>query len=415
METEICIIGAGPAGLTAAIFAAQGSAHVTVIEGNTTPGRKLMLTGGGRCNLTHKAGPDELVRTFGSVQGRFLSYSLYKFSPQDVLKFFASLGLQSRTEQDGCVYPVSDRASDVRDALINKAKKIGVNFLYDKQAGKITKQADTFIIHTPKELLRAEKVIIATGGLSWPRTGCTGDGYRFAQSFGHNITQTRASLVPLVSFENWPEQLAGTPVENVRISARINNKYIATAGALIFTDDGIGGPAVLDMSRYITDYLPAEKSPIEITLDLAPNIEQSAFDKEMSELLNNNPKKKIVNILAEFLPKRIGIFLCKRAGCDDKLSAGQLKKDVRKRLIAAIKALPLSIVRTREIAEATVTRGGVSLKEIKPKTMESKICPGLFFAGEVLDVDGPCGGYNLQICFSTGALAASAATQKHSS
>jgi hypothetical protein len=415
MKTEICIIGAGPAGLTAAVFAAQGGAHVTIIEGNTTPGRKLMLTGGGRCNLTHSASPDELVRTFGAAQGRFLSYCLYKFSPQDVLDFFASLELETRTEQDGCVYPASDRAGDVRDVLVNRAKKLGVNFLYDKRAGKITKEADTFIIHIPKGPVRAEKVIIATGGLSWPKTGCTGNGYGFARSLGHNIIQTKASLVPLVSLEDWPGQLAGTSVENVRISARINNKKIVTAGALIFTDDGIGGPGVLDMSRQLTDYLPAENAPIEITLDFAPDVEKSAFGKEMTELLNNNPKKTIVNILAEFLPKRIGIFLCKRAGCDGELSAGQLKKDVRKKLIADIKALPISIVRTREIAEATVTRGGVSLKEIEPKTMESKICPGLFFAGEVLDVDGPCGGYNLQICFSTGASAASGAVQKQTS
>jgi predicted Rossmann fold flavoprotein len=369
-----------------------------------------MFTGAGRCNLTHNARAAELVRIFGSTQGRFLSYCLYKFSPQDVLDFFASSGLKTRTEQDGCVFPASDRAGDVRDVLVNQAKKLGANFLYDKRAGKITKETDTFIIQTPKEPIRAEKVIIATGGLSWPKTGCTGDGYGFAQSFGHNITQTRATLVPLVSLEDWPGQLAGTPVENVRISARINNKKVATTGALIFTDDGIGGPAVLDMSRQLTDYLDAENTPIEITLDFAPNVEQSAFDKKITELLSANPKKQIVNILAEFLPKRIGIFLCKRMGCDERLAAGQLKKDDRKKFIAYVKALPLSIVRTREIAEATVTRGGVSLNEIEPKTMESKICPGLFFAGEVLDVDGPCGGYNLQICFSTGALAGSAAT-----
>ncbi len=411
IETEISIIGAGPAGLTAAIFAAQGGAHTTIIEGNTTAGRKLMLTGAGRCNLTHSARAAELVRTFGPVQGRFLSYCLYEFSPQDVIKFFASGGLETRTEQDGCVFPASNRAGDVRDALINRAKKVGVNFLYDKRAIKITKQADMFIIHIPKEPVRAEKVIIATGGLSWPRTGCTGDGYRFARSFGHDIIQTKASLVPLVSLENWPGQLAGTSIENVRISARINNKKIITAGAVIFTDDGIGGPGVLDISRELTDYLPAERVPVEITLDLAPLLEQTELDKEITELLNANPKKQIVNILAGFLPKRIGIFLCRRAGCGDGLAAGQLKKDARKRLIAAIKALPVSIVRTRDIAEATVTRGGVSLQEIEPKTMESKICPGLFFAGEVIDVDGPCGGYNLQICFSTGALAASAAVQ----
>jgi len=401
--------------LTAAIFAAQAGAQTTITDGNTTAGRKLMLTGAGRCNLIHKAEPAELVRAFGSAQGRFLSYCLYKFSAQDVMKFFASIGLKTRIELDGCVFPVSNRAGDVRDSLVNRAKKLGVNFLYGKRVEKITKDAEEFIVHIPKEPVHAEKVIIATGGLSWPRTGSTGDGYHFARSFGHEITQTRASLVPLVSLEKWPWQFAGTSLENVKVAALINNKKIVITGALIFTDNGIGGPVVLDMSRYLADYLPAEKKPIEIIFDLAPNIEQSALDKEITRLLSANPNKKIVNILNEYVPKRIGIFLFKQAGCDEGLAAGQLQKDVRKKLISTIKGLSLSIVRSRDIAEATVTRGGVSLKEIEPKTMESKICPGLFFAGEVLDVDGPCGGYNLQMCFSTATLAGSAAAQKHSS
>jgi predicted Rossmann fold flavoprotein len=409
MKTEICIIGAGPAGLTASIFAAQAGARTTIIEGNTTAGRKLMLTGAGRCNLTHKADPAELVRAFGSAQGRFLSYCLYKFSPQDVMKFFSSLGLKTRIEKDRCVYPASNRAVDVRDVLVKRAKKLGVNFIYGKHAY-------TFTIHIPKEPVHAWKVIIATGGLSWPQTGCTGDGYRFARSFGHKITQTKASLVPLVSLEKWLGQLAGISVENVRITAHINNKKVFSTGALIFTNDGIGGPAVLDMSRYITDYLPAEKIPIKITLDLLPNLEQTALDKKLTNLLSANPRKKVVNILAEFFPRRIGIFLCERANCNEELAAGQLNKEARKKLTAAMKALPISILRTRPIDEATITHGGVSLKEVESKSMESRICPGLFFAGEVLDVDGPCGGYNLQMCFSTGGLAgASVAFQTHTS
>jgi len=170
---------------------------------------------------------------------------------------------------------------------------------------------------------------------------------------------------------------------------------------------------VLDMSRYLADFLPAEKKPIDTTLDLLPNLEPSALNNKMTELLKSNPKKKVVNIITEFVSKRIGIFLYKQAGCDEGLAAGQLTKDVRKKLITAIKSQPLSIVRTRDISEATVTRGGINLKEIDSKTMESKICPYLFFAGEILDVDGPCGGYNLQICFSTAVLAGSSAAQKH--
>jgi predicted Rossmann fold flavoprotein len=406
MTIEICIIGAGPAGLMAAIFAAEAGARTTVIEANTSPGRKLLLTGAGRCNLTHQAEPRQLVRQFGA-KGRFLSYALYQFPPEDVRNFFAGLGLRTVLEKDGCVFPVTDRATDVRDTLVNRAGKLGVTFLFGKDVDGVTKETDAFVVCAAKEQIVAEKLIVATGGLSWPRTGCTGDGYRFARQFGHTIVEPRASLVPLVTRETWPGRLAGTAVENVKISARLNNKKTNTTGAIVFTDDGIGGPAVLDMSRYLTDYLPAVGAPVVVNLDLLPHFEQAALEMQMKERFSANPKKKVTNILAECVPKRLSAVLCRLADCDDELEAGRLRKDVRKKLIQMLKALPLSIIRTRPVAEATVTRGGVSVIEIESKTMESKICPGLFFAGEVLDVDGPCGGYNLQACWSTGALAGS--------
>jgi len=410
MTIEICIIGAGPAGLMASIFAAEAGARTTVIEANTTPGRKLLLTGAGRCNLSHQAAPRQLVREFGA-KGRFLSYALYQFPPEDVRNFFAGLGLKTKLEKDDCVFPASDRAGDVRDTLVDHARKLGVTFLYGKHVGSITKETNAFVICAAKERIVAEKLIIATGGLSWPKTGCTGDGYQFARQFGHNIVETRASLVPLVTCETWPGQLAGTAMENVKISARLNNKKINSSGAIVFTDDGIGGPAVLDMSRYLTDYLPAVGSPVIISLDLVPHLEQIALETQLTDRIVANPKKKVTNVLAEFVPKRLSAVLCRQAGCDDELEAGRLRKDVRKKLIRMLKALPLSIVRTRPIAEATVTRGGISVAEVESKTMESKICPGLFFAGEILDVDGPCGGYNLQACWSTGALAGSSSAR----
>ncbi len=410
MRTDICIIGAGPAGLMAAIFAAEAGARTTVIEANTSPGRKLLLTGAGRCNITHQAAPRELVRTFGA-KGRFLSYALYQFPPQDVLNFFARLGLQTKLEKDGCIFSATDRAGDVRDTLVGRAGKLGVMFIYDKRVSSITKEAGAFVVRASTERIDAEKLIVATGGLSWPKTGCTGDGYRFARQFSHAIVEPRASLVPLVTLETWPGRLAGTAVGNVRISARLNDKKVSTFGAMVFTDDGIGGPAILDMSRYLTDYLPAGETPIAIMLDLVLHVEQACFETQMTECIGANPKKKILNVLAEFVPKRLSVILCRHVGCDDELEAGRLRKDVRKELIRTIKALPLSIVRTKPIAEATMTRGGVNVTEVEPKTMESKICPGLFFAGEVLDVDGPCGGYNLQACWSTGALAGSYAAQ----
>jgi predicted Rossmann fold flavoprotein len=407
MRAEICIIGAGPAGLMASIFAAGAGARTMVIEANTSPGRKLLLTGAGRCNLTHQAAPRQLVREFGA-KGKFLSYAIYEFPPEDVRNFFAGLGLRTKLEKDGCVFSATDRAADVRDALVNRAKKLGVTFLYGKRVGDITKETNVFVVYVAREQIVAEKIIIATGGLSWPKTGCTGDGYRFAQQLGHTVVEPRASLVPLVTCETWPRQLAGTAVENVKISAHLKNKKINTSGAMIFTDDGIGGPAALDMGWYLTDYLPAVAMPIVISLDLLPHVEQAGLDTQITELIAANPKKRMTNVLVEFVPKRLSAILCRQVGCDDELEAGQLRKDVRKKLVRMLKELPLSIARTRPIVEATVTRGGISVAEVESKTMESKICPGLFFAGEVLDVDGPCGGYNLQACWSTGALAGSA-------
>jgi hypothetical protein len=294
---------------------------------------------------------------------------------------------------------------------VDRARKLGVTFIYGRRVGGITKEAGAFVVLASTERIGAEKLIVATGGLSWPKTGCTGDGYRFARQFGHTIVEPRASLVPLVTCETWPGQLAGTAVENVKISAHLKDKKVSASGAMVFTDVGIGGPAVLDMSRYLTDYLPAGGAPVAIMLDLAPHVEQDRLETQVTECIGANPKKKVPNVLAEFVPKRLSVVLCRQAGCDNELEAGRLRKDMRKELIRMIKALPLSIVRTMPIAEATVTRGGVSVTEVEPKTMESKICPGLFFAGEVLDVDGPCGGYNLQACWSTAALAGSSSAQ----
>jgi len=411
---KVCIIGAGPAGLMASIhcrlapascfLAKAAGAETIVIETNTTAGRKLLLTGGGRCNLTHLGSPDEIVRSFGP-KGRFISYCLHKFPPEQVRQFFRELGLESIVEKDDCVFPASDRAEDVRDCLIKHAKDLNVRFYFDKPVKRITREGNSFAVHTNREIIVAEKVIIATGGLSFPQTGSTGDGYRFAKELGHTIIEPKASLVPLVTRENWPALIAGTAVENVKISARIDNKKITTAGALVFTDDGIGGLAAWDMSRHLTDHLPAQK-PAEITIDLVPAMNETEFNEYLLGLFAKYPKKIVINVLFDLVPKKLAGLLCRRAEVDE-ITGSQLKKEHRRKVVQFLKKLPLSIKSTRPIAEAIVTRGGVSTTEIDTKTMESKICPGLFFAGEVIDVDGPCGGYSLQICWSTGALAGS--------
>lgn len=404
MPTEVCIIGGGPAGLMAAIHCAGANADTFVFESNTVAGRKLLQSGGGRCNFTHLASTAEIIRAFGP-KGRFLSYSLHEFTAEQVRLFFRRQGLESSVEQDGCVYPLTQRASDVRDVLVKRAKSLGVRFCFGKPVEYIEHNEDSFAIHTPGNVIYATKVIIATGGLSWPQTGSTGDGYRFARELGHRIIEPKASLVPLVTREDWPKQLAGTAVEDVRISAVVEGRKIAASGPMIFTDDGIGGPAVLDLTSFLTDYLPNKDSPIEIRIDMVRQTSEAELDKQLRERIADNPKKTVANILAGFVPRRAATILCSQFNFNAGLLGCELKKDVRKKLVRILKAVPLSIVSARPIDEAIVTRGGVALEEIDPKTMQSKICRGLFFAGEVIDADGPCGGYNLQLCWSTAALA----------
>jgi predicted Rossmann fold flavoprotein len=410
METRVCIIGAGPAGLIAAIFSAQAGANTTAIEVNSAAGKKLLLTGGGRCNLTHLAAAQEIARAFGS-KGRFLSYSLHKFPPAEMRQFFQKYGLKSTVEDDGCVFPATNRSDDVRDVLFAEAKKLGVHFIFSAKARGIIKHNNFFDVHIAKGIIQAEKIIIATGGKSFPETGSTGDGYKFAQSFGHTIIPPRPSLVPLVTGEKWPGELGGTSLENVKITTMINNKKVIATGAMLFTQDGIGGPAAIDLSQFVTDILPNEKNPCKITIDLIRDTSESELEQMILRQASEHPKKTIVNVLSEIVPRRISQVLCRQLNLPENLLANQLNKNLRMKLMHLLKAVSLSIVRTRPIEEAIVTRGGVSTGEVEPKTMESKICPHLFFAGEVLDVDGPCGGYSLQMCWSTGALAGISAGQ----
>ncbi len=388
-----------------------------VIEANATAGRKLLLTGGGRCNFTHLTTAEEMTRAFGP-KGRFLRYSLHKFPPAKVQQFFRRHGLESKVDQTGCVFPVTDRAGDVRDILSAEAKRLGVRFTFSTKVTAVTRHGEQFAVSCAGQVILAEKVIIATGGLTCPDTGSTGDGYKFAGQLGHRVVQPRPSLAPLVTLESWPGDLAGTSLENVKISTAIGKKKIVVTGAMLFTHDGIGGPAALQLSRFVTDFLPAgrrpvenERNPLKISIDLVTDISEAELEKMILKQAGDHPKKAVVNILAEFVPRRVSHVLRGQFDLAANLPANQLSKDLRIKLLHLLKTVSLSIVRTRPIAEATMTRGGVDVTEVEPKTMESKICPGLFFAGEILDVDGPCGGYNLQMCWSTGALAGSSAAQ----
>ena len=287
MKTNVCIIGAGPAGLISAIFAAQSKAKVVVIEKNQAPGRKLLLTGGGRCNITHTGTVDEFVRAYGK-SGRFLRHCLHEFSPEATREFFNQIGIGTKVDEDpaslryavasGCVFPVTERAGDVRDALLSQCLKLGVQFIFGRGADKIEKRGDGFSVFTGSEITSAGKVIIATGGMSYPATGSTGDGYKLAKSLRNTIIEPRPALVPLVSTEDWRAELAGISRDNVTISAVVNKKKVSVSGPMIFTHDGISGPAVLDLSRLLVDCLPA-KTPIEIAIDLVPTMNESQLEE----------------------------------------------------------------------------------------------------------------------------------------
>lgn len=409
MKTGVCVIGAGPAGLMAAVHAAQAVA-TTVIEANAKPGRKLLLTGGGRCNFTHIGKPQEIAQAFGKGD-RFLRYSLYELPPEAAMAFFRERGLAARIEPDGCVFPAGDKAGDVLDILVRQAEALGVYSLVGHPVVDLIADDAGFTVHTKAQRIRAARVIIATGGVSWPQTGSTGDGYRFAAKLGHTVIPQKPALVSLVTQEVWAGDLSGVSLAGVRVWAVVKGRKVSTTGSMLFTQSGIGGPAVLDLSRLLADELFESSHGIAAWIDMAAELDEAGFDRRLRETIQAHPKKTVASVLAECIPRQLSHVVCRLAGCDGDLQVGQLPAQMRKRVVSLIKGLPLTITGTEPVAKATVTRGGISLEEIEPKTMESRIRPGLFFAGELIDVDGPCGGYNLQACWSTGALAGRSAAR----
>jgi hypothetical protein len=410
MIYDVGIIGGGAAGLMAAVFAGQAGAKVCVVERNSALGRKLLKTGGGRCNLTHQASIDELVRTFGFC-GRFLRHSLYTFGPEAVIRFFADHHLVCKTEKDGCVFPITDRATDVCRILQDAARRFNVQYIYGKRVEAIEKNGDAFTLRTPGQDIAARTVIIAAGGVSWPQTGSDGDGLRFAAAVGHTVEPPRASVCPVVVKEAWVRDLQGVAIEQVVLRADSEGKKIAARGAMIFTANGLGGPAAFDLSREVTDTLFAGRGPVDIAVDFLPLMDAAALDAHLIEQCTANAKREMASVLTGLLPRAMAIKLTMLVEPSHLVLAGHVKKEQRRKLAELIKGLPLTVTATAPLPLATVTRGGVALDEIDPTTMQSLKCPGLFFAGETLNADGPCGGYNLQIAWSTGALAGTAAAK----
>jgi predicted Rossmann fold flavoprotein len=385
----------------AAYSAAAGGAHVILLEKNAHPGRKLNLTGKGRCNLTNNTDPAGLLAAVVR-NPRFLYSAFHGFTAQDTMEFFESRGVPLVTERGGRVFPASGRARDITDALQHAAvsKSVSIQFNQDVQA--ISHADGTFTVATTNTTIRAEAVIIATGGLSYPATGSTGAGYAFARALGHSTTDTAPSLVAMECAEAWVSNLEGLSLRNVRLTLGV---HMSEIGEMLFSAHGISGPLVLTASAHATAY------PAQLFINMKPALSREQLDARILRDFADAKNKDFGNALGGLLPTRLIPVFIALSDIPPHKKVNEITKAERARLCNLLHALPLTITGTEGYAQAVITRGGVSVGEIAPSTMMSKTIPGLFFAGEVIDTDALTGGYNLQIAFSTGHLAGRNAAQ----
>ena len=404
---DVAIVGGGASGLMAAVSAAMNGATVVVFDKNKFLGRKLRITGKGRCNITNSCDDNTFFQNV-TRNNKFLYSAYYNFNNNDVQDFFVNNGLEIKTERGGRVFPQSDNAKDVVSVFEKLLVELGVTIITQKVVS-INSFDDGFVLKCADgELLNSTSVIIATGGVSYPLTGSTGDGYNFAKKFGHTVTELKASLVPIETNEEYVKQMQGLSLKNVQISLYENNKCIyKDFGEMMFTHFGITGPIVLSASSHIDD-----NKDYEIYIDLKPALDDETLDKRLLRDFSQLSNKNFSNSLEMLLPKKLIPVIINLCGISPDKKVNSITKEERMNLLQTIKKFPLTFKKLRPISEAIITSGGVQVKEINPSTMESKLCENLFFCGEVIDVDAYTGGFNLQIAFSTGYLAGEKAAQK---
>lgn len=403
MTIKIGVIGAGPSGILAAGVAASRGLDVTLIDKNERIGKKMFITGKGRCNITNSSPIEDFFENI-ITNKNFLYSSLYSFSNDDILSLLSNYGLKTKIERGNRVFPESDKSSDVIKALTMFLNEHNVNILLKSNVNSIIHSNGTFIVTIDEEELRFDKLIIATGGKSYPATGSTGDGYVFAKRMGHKIIPLKPSLVPMEINAPWITDLQGLSLKNVMLKAYGDDKKIHEEfGEMIFTHYGISGPIVLSTSNY----LHKNYKKIKLSIDLKPALDIEKLDNRILrdfQLYNN---KQLKNSLNDLLPQRLIPWVIQLSGIDHEKTVHQITKVERNNLVMALKEFSMDFRSFRPIEEAIITSGGIATNEINPSTMESKLIPNLFFAGEVIDVDALTGGYNLQIAYSTGYLAGS--------
>lgn len=408
---SVIVVGAGPAGMMAAIKAAENGAQVTVLEKMARPGKKMLITGKGRCNITNVAEKQELIKNIPG-NGKFLHSCLKAYDNEDVQLFFQGLDVPVKTERGGRVFPVSDKAADVVEALVLRLHELGVRLVTDARvAGLLLKDATGGVrriagVRTADgREYRGSAVIVATGGASYPGTGSTGDGYLWAAEAGHHVVKPLPALVPLETEDDWVKELSGLALKNVRaILLSDGEKAADMFGEMLFTHFGVSGPIILSLSRQAAQLLD-EGHFLELEIDLKPALNLEQLDARLLRDFEKYQRKEIKNGMKELLPGRLIEPVLDAAYLKPERMVNTITREERHRLAQVLKGLGMVVSGTRPIAEAIVTAGGVDVKEINPKTMESKLVRGLYFAGEVVDVDGYTGGFNLQAAFSMGAAA----------
>lgn len=408
---KVVVIGGGAAGMMAAIAAASAGADTTLLERNKFLGKKLAITGKGRCNLTNASSISETIKNIPG-NGNFLHSALHRFSPDDTMSFFTSLGVSLVTERGRRVFPASNDAHEVVNALKKKMHELGVKIKYDKRADRLKISGGTVRgLYCGSEFIAADAVIIATGGKSYPATGSTGDGYRLAQEAGHIITDLRPSLVPLETEETWVSELAGLTLKNVRVTSFGGDKQIESEfGEMLFTHFGVSGPVILTLSRAVCRLLD-EGEQVKLKINLKPALNQEQLAARLQRDLDQFSRRHFANSLKELLPSSLIPVIVHLSGIEPEKPCHQITKAERQVLCGLLSSLELNIKKARSLDEAVITSGGISVKEIDPKSMASKLVSGLYFAGEIIDVDALTGGYNLQIAFATGQVAGLAAAE----
>ena len=410
---NVIVIGGGPAGMMAAITAAEYGNNVTIIEKNSDFGKKLLITGKGRCNITSSLYMSEFIKNTPG-NGQFLYSAFQNYTNTDIIDFLKNQGLEVKEERGNRIFPVTDKSIDVLNCFKSKINELKIKKLFNTRVQKILVQnGEVLGVRTEKEIIQTDKIILATGGKSYPLTGSTGDGYLIAKNIGHKVTEIRPSLVPLVIYEkNECKKMQGLSLRNVgiKIIDESKNKLIyEDFGEMIFTHFGISGPTILSGSAHLVRYKEIDnlmkEQKIKLQIDLKPALTEEQLDERILRDFNDFKNKQFKNSLDKLLPQKLIPVIIEKSGINPEKKVNEINKKERHRLVNLLKNFEVIIKGFRPIDEAIITSGGINIKEINPKTMESKLVEGLYFAGEIIDVDAYTGGFNLQIAYSTGYVA----------